>query len=165
LGHADDGGVVAVMAEVLEQGGDGVLLAECHLDLRVLVVERREERPGRCGDTRDRPHADASADDAAEAVERVAAGIDGRRWVDGCVGWKVCHLDHEVLALGRGDELDASHRSCQLEAGEHHRADAVPPSERFQVAHTDLSASDAVAEARNAVVTPTPGRRRRRLAG
>jgi hypothetical protein len=64
LGHADDGGVVVVMAEVLEQGGDGVLLAECHLDLRVLVVERRQERPGRCGDTRDRSHADASANDA-----------------------------------------------------------------------------------------------------
>jgi hypothetical protein len=86
----------------------------------------------------------------AEAVERVAAGIDGRRWVDGCVSWKVCHLDHEVLALGRGGDMDASHGSCQLEAGEYQRADSVPPSERFQVVDTDLSASDAVAEERDA---------------
>jgi hypothetical protein len=46
--------------------------------------------------------------------------------------------------------MDASHGSCQLEAGEYQRADSVPPSERFQVVDTDLSASDAVAEERDA---------------
>ena len=61
-----------------------MFLSERHLDVGVSAVERRQET-GQVDvrDTGDRSQADVSADDAAEVVDRVAAGSGG---VEGAFG-------------------------------------------------------------------------------